>query len=587
MSYKPDASSFIPFYELDPSTQKQCIFITQKGERCKRTLSGTDNNRAIEIHQNIIAISSVTVDLDLLQEYIVCNCCRSGRGARHRDRIEDSNLLIPLAQRWQDEIRRNSALQSNHTTSVKTPEKSILVPSYYQSSLRPSSSINAIISKATPSSSTYQCSSPRSSIATGIALESSGSQPRYNLRPREVNFSTSPTTTRTKIIPRAPLSEFRPHIEDPRPSDSVSCKILKCLKGRDFKTGALYVFDRTSSPGHVKIGWTASSVSGRLAVWSKCGYTPNLLFSVANVSHAQRVETLTHHELIKEWRRERMCKAAHCGKSHQEWFEVSKDRAIQVLRDWADFMKEAEPYDSEGQLKDRWMKVIKILDGNRETVTAKKLLEYHKTSLVEMKMGVKESVNLERAPTIKKEVAFGYGSNIERLRSPRVELAHVSSLRIEQPMSSREATVLQSEALPKQLPLVGISHPKEDKQPKSDLLSQKKPLPKIELLPRTQLPRTQYLFTTKALSQDRPHSTAMPQFKKELLSHSGSAHELSLGRTQVKELRSELGQMALQVVDGLYNEISTGKYSHILKWLDGLKVPESEAPVGVKVVAPV
>ena len=72
-----------------------------------------------------------------------------------------------------------------------------------------------------------------------------------------------------------------------------------------------------------------------------------------------------------------MCKAPLCGKSHQEWFEISKDRAAQVLGDWADFMKKAEPYDSKGSLKNRWREVMQMIDGNGQVVTAKKLLEHY------------------------------------------------------------------------------------------------------------------------------------------------------------------------------------------------------------------
>jgi hypothetical protein len=153
-------------------------------------------------------------------------------------------------------------------------------------------------------SSYYQYSLPVSSPAP----QPYGYPQRYNLRPREGNLHQS--------IPQTPPSEFRPHIANPLPSDSICRKIAEPLEDRDFETGSLYIFDRASSPGHVKIGWTARSVQCRLKDWSKCGYIPNLLFSVDAIPHAQRVETLTHYELIKEWRRERRCKAEWCQKSH-------------------------------------------------------------------------------------------------------------------------------------------------------------------------------------------------------------------------------------------------------------------------------
>lgn len=229
MAHNPGVSFFIPFHELDPSKQSQCIFFTQKrkGARCKFLCQESDNRQAIALHRTIIAISSKAVSLDLLQEYVVCNCCRSGL-AQHRDRIEDISLLIPLARRWQDEIRRHAADQSNHTTSVPALEESIFIPyayttpatstpshtttvytptaspSYYQLNARRSSSINAIPSKPVASSSFYQFDSPRSSNTTKLAFQPFASQPRYDLRPREANISTNSTSTRPKSISQTP-----------------------------------------------------------------------------------------------------------------------------------------------------------------------------------------------------------------------------------------------------------------------------------------------------------------------------------------------------------------------------------------------
>ena len=491
MAYNPGVSFFIPFHELDPSRQRRCIYFTQEGARCRWSCQESDNRRAIELHNTIIARSSEVVSLDLLQEYVLCNCCRSDL-AQHRDRIEDVGLWIPLARRWQDEIWRHAADQSNHTISVPALEESIFIPcayttpaistpshtttlynptaspSYYQPNARTSFSINTTPPQPVANSSIYQYGSPRSSTTTEFAFQPFGSQPHYDLRSREADISTNSTSNRPTSISQAPQSEFRPHVADPLPSDSVSRKILDPLEGRDFETGSLYIFDRASSPGHVKIGWTARSVSSRLEDWSKCGYDPNLLFRVDSVPHARRAETLTHHELIKEWRRERMCKAPWCRKSHQEWFEISKERAAQVLGDWADFMKKAEPYDSEGWLKTQWREVIEMMDGNGEVVTAKKLLEHYEASSVEEATLVEEALDLGHALKIEKEVRFGYGPKVECLEAPKEALARVGSLQIEQPTLPKETPLLKSETLPKRIPLVGISLPGAGGQPKSE-----------------------------------------------------------------------------------------------------------------------
>jgi T5orf172 domain len=257
-------------------------------------------------------------------------------------------------------------------------------------------------------------------------------------------------------------------MKDPGPSDSVSWKILDPLEDRDFEKGSLYIFDRASSPGHVHIGWTARSVFNRLQDWSECGYTPNLLFSVHCVPHAQRAETLTRYELIKEWRRERKCKANWCQKSHQQWFEVSKERAEQVLGDWANFFIKSEPYDLEGWLKNQWREVIETMDRKEEVVTAKKLLEHYEA--FEEAALVEEPIDVGHAPKIEETVGFGCGPEVGDLEAPEEILARMRSLLIEQPTLPKETPLLKSEALPKQIVPVEVSLPKAKKQPKSDLL---------------------------------------------------------------------------------------------------------------------
>ena len=264
------------------------------------------------------------------------------------------------------------------TTVYTTPTAS---SPYFQPSTPTSRSINTAPPTSLASSSAYPNSSPKTPTTSAeIAPLPPGGQPQYDLRPRDTNISTNAISVQPTTIFQPLRSEFRAHIAEPGPTHSVSSKIRDILVDRDFETGSLYIFDCYFSPGYVKIGWTARSVEGRLESWSKCEYTPNLLFSVDLVPHAQRAETLTHYELIKEWRRERQCQAEHCRKSHQEWFEASKERAKEVLGDWAKFMNIAEPYDSRGVLKAQWKNFVKKAYKSGETVTAKKLLEHYELS---------------------------------------------------------------------------------------------------------------------------------------------------------------------------------------------------------------
>jgi T5orf172 domain len=152
--------------------------------------------------------------------------------------------------------------------------------------------------------------------------------------------------------------------------------VQKTNTDNDFKTGSLYIFDRESSPGYVKIGWTSRSVTNRLkSIEEQCGYVPHLVYRVDGVPFARRVETLTHYELIQEWREELKCKK--CSGIHEEWFEVDIERARQVLLEWASFFVQFEPYDSLGRLKSRWTEVTRAMDGRGITVTVRNLMDAH------------------------------------------------------------------------------------------------------------------------------------------------------------------------------------------------------------------
>jgi hypothetical protein len=535
MPFNPDASWFIPFHEHDPSTNDRCIYFTQNETRCLWLCQKRDNNRAIELYESISGLPAEAIGIELIKDYILCNCCRSGR-AQHRDRIEDVGLWTPLAERWLAEIRRHATEQSRRTVAVSPLEESAILPDavtipatptpshattvyttptasspYFQPSTPTSSSINTTPPTSVASSSAYQNTSPKTPTTSAeiTPLPSEG-QPHYDLRPRYTNISTNAISVQPMTISQPPRSEFRAHIAEPGPTDSVSSKIRDILVDRDFETGSLYIFDRDSSPGYVKIGWTARSVECRLESWSKCEYTPNLLFSVNLVPHAQRAETLTHYELIKEWRRERQCQAKHCGKSHQEWFEVSKERAKEVLCDWAKFMEIAEPYDSRGVLKARWKNLIKRTVKSGETVTAKKLLEHYELSLAEDTTLVEGSVDPGRALKIEEQEDDLWNTpKLEELEGPKKASVHLDSLRIEQPASTKETLLFKSEASPEPISLAGISLPGPKKQPKSDPLIKFKPLPK-----------SQFSFTAESSFKGTPFSKIGNPFKTETLPRS-------------------------------------------------------------------
>jgi hypothetical protein len=252
-----------------------------------------------------------------------------------------------------------------------------------------------------------------------------------------------PDTVSTTVS--SPLSEFRPHVAELTADKSVACKIQDNLEDRDFECGSLYIFDRMSSPGHVKIGWTARTVKDRLNDWSRCGYVPNLLFSEQNIPSAQRAETLAHYELIHEWRRERMCKADWCRKSHYEWFEVSVERAIKVVGDWASLFKVAPLYDVRGSWEPHWRSVVKELIKDGEMVTGH-MLRLRLPNLQPSKQmplqGPAESIN-----QIQSESEGVHQATLPKLHRREEDLRRLGSIPIEQQSMSKVSIPL-SQSLP-------------------------------------------------------------------------------------------------------------------------------------------
>ena len=187
------------------------------------------------------------------------------------------------------------------------------------------------------------------------------------------------------------------------------------------------------------------------------------------VPHAPRVETLTHYELIKEWRRERRCnKGLGCQIAHREWFEISKERAKQVLGDWAKFMTVAEAYDSNGYWKMEWMDFVQETAKSGEPVTVAKLLEHYELSLAEDTTLVEESAESEPEPKIEKqEEGVPSAPKPESKNDHKKAEAQLDSRPTELPTQAKDSQLLKSEASPTPAPLTPPP-PEQKERPKID-----------------------------------------------------------------------------------------------------------------------
>jgi hypothetical protein len=156
----------------------------------------------------------------------------------------------------------------------------------------------------------------------------------------------------TELPPVNPIQDFKPYINKGLSgtiSEELAKLLTRPLKKSDIKyQGSMYIFSQRGNFGHLKIG-RSGNVSRRLKQWNKqCKKTMEIYFPVSvknkdesmpdmqQVPHISRVEALVHLELYHHRRIEHKCPG--CDKLHLEWFEVSKDIAIGVVRKWSAWM---------------------------------------------------------------------------------------------------------------------------------------------------------------------------------------------------------------------------------------------------------
>lgn len=161
------------------------------------------------------------------------------------------------------------------------------------------------------------------------------------------------------------------------PDENLLSTLRSDLDLNKYRTGSLYIYTYQKNKafeGMIKIGYTGRSVRTRLKEWAKCGHgEPKLLNSVGDVRHPERVEALTHLQLLDYWHRQRWCNIHF--RSHIEWFKVDPARAHTIANLWSNWMTEAEPYDSKkGFLKPDWSNHIDFLIKHDNPVTAETMI---------------------------------------------------------------------------------------------------------------------------------------------------------------------------------------------------------------------
>lgn len=170
------------------------------------------------------------------------------------------------------------------------------------------------------------------------------------------------------------LVTFSPHI--PFEKDTLQSTLLLQLDPTASKIGSVYAFTYLDSAfdGMIKIGYTSRPVDHRLMEWADCGHgRPHLLKSFSNVRYPERVEFLTHFQLVEDWHAMRWCK--YHKQSHIEWFKTTVNVVSRVVQAWVSWIERANPYDRRGILKPFWRSIVDFLSEYQINITAELMLQ--------------------------------------------------------------------------------------------------------------------------------------------------------------------------------------------------------------------
>ncbi|KAL4781643.1 T5orf172 domain-containing protein [Aspergillus varians] len=154
---------------------------------------------------------------------------------------------------------------------------------------------------------------------------------------------TGPTT------PASSEPMFDPYRVKCHANKSVSRRLYEtlteCLTKKEIDPGFIYIFGHQNAPGHLKIG-VSKNKEERLSQWGQCMGPVDEHFPLEDdddnlpVQHVYRVEKLIQAE-FKDQRVTTKCPK--CKATHREWFYVSKDSAVHVIRKWMRWIRK-KPY---------------------------------------------------------------------------------------------------------------------------------------------------------------------------------------------------------------------------------------------------
>ncbi|KAL2424417.1 hypothetical protein ABEF95_010341 [Exophiala dermatitidis] len=302
----------------------QCIwYLPDKGRHCKVEIVKDDKEESLQLASEVIQMKGTPLSQESLQKRLAAiaelSCCSQ----YHRNIFWGRGLVDMLAERWRKEII--DSLPPCITTAfvpVVAEPKEIKHPS------------NGGVTR----------------LVLDQVLENN-TQSQYPLRP--VTFAKHAVLEGQTL-----MSTLLSNIDPSAPKGSV------------------YIFTYTNKAfeGMLKIGFTSRPAVHRLDEWEECGYgKPSPLETFSGVRHPERVECLTHFELIKYWYAWRWCNEH--KRAHIEWFKVDLSTATRVAQNWASWMERADPYDKRGGFLASWRGNIEFLKEFDIDITAELMME--------------------------------------------------------------------------------------------------------------------------------------------------------------------------------------------------------------------
>lgn len=265
----------------------------------------------------------------------------SGENGQDRDSDGGSEQRNYLLQTPRRDARCRSSTPRSSVSSVFTHQGSSNV-STPASSPPPTARYRSPVEEASP---TKRVTDTRRLRSLNSSASSNPSQPTKHQE--ETGGKTKLALPPSPYKSPDPQCEFSPYSSRSQTPD-FHVEEIKGLLARDTTRtdcpGFVYVVERRSSPGYIKIGSTVRLVEARLAEHrSWCSYGSLILHyqTPKKTLWNRRLESLVHTELAAYRRVEDLCSQGKgCGSTgHREWFEFSGPAAGSIVERWRTWLE--------------------------------------------------------------------------------------------------------------------------------------------------------------------------------------------------------------------------------------------------------